>query len=230
MKKRMIMLVALGLVLAIAIGVGSYFGCKSCGGCAGCSACSNPPELADVYDRVVELIEASKEINSLLYGEGLPVYSIGSEYANYHNMYEGNDHSWRSYEIVSEYAKFMSETDIKEAAERVYTKACLAPYYTSAFDGWSISDSQGGIKTDKARYGYEGSSEWFGQNIDAENGLFGTRIYDYSTIRIIPPGTPEYFHIEVNTWMENSPEKIEIVHLSFELCEDGLWYLDVFTG
>ena len=37
-------------------------------------ACSNPPELDDVKDEFVALIEASVEVNNIFFGEGLPTY------------------------------------------------------------------------------------------------------------------------------------------------------------
>lgn len=217
MKKTLSMIIVLMMIVLLT-------------GCSGCSACSSAPELDDVYDRIVELIEGSKEINTVLYGEGLPVYEIGSAYADYHRLYGDASDSTAgiSYEMVSEFAKYQSEGEIKAAAEKIYTADCLAPFYSSAFDGLAISDSQNGMVIAKARYDI--GSEQFGQLIDAENGLTGMRVYDYSTIEIINPSTAELFRIKVNTWMENTPEKIEEVNLSFVLCEDGQWYLNTFTG
>lgn len=37
-------------------------------------SCSKAPELGDIYDRVVSLIEASYEINVIFFGDGLPTY------------------------------------------------------------------------------------------------------------------------------------------------------------
>ena len=73
------------LMLALTVSCGGCDGCSSCNGCDSCEA--PPPELYQVYDRMVELIEASKEINTVLYGVGLPVYHQGGDYANYNQLY-----------------------------------------------------------------------------------------------------------------------------------------------
>ena len=38
------------------------------------SSCSKPPEYAEIEDRFIELVEASYEINKVLFGNGLPTY------------------------------------------------------------------------------------------------------------------------------------------------------------
>ena len=38
------------------------------------SICSKPPEYAEIEDRFIELVEASYEINKVLFGNGLPTY------------------------------------------------------------------------------------------------------------------------------------------------------------
>lgn len=219
MKKRFIMLAALLLSMLLIGG---------CSGCNGCAACSSPPELEEVYDRIVYLIEESKEINTVIYGEGLPVYEVGSDYADYNRLYGTKNTDLIAYEMVSEYAKYQSADEIREAAEKIYTDACLKSIYTYLFDGISISDSMSGIATEKAKYDI--GSETFGQSREDESLLTGMRIYDYSTMKIIKPSNAEVFRITIDSWMENTPAAIQKSELAFALGEDGLWYLDTFTG
>ena len=197
-------------------------------GCSGCAACSSPPELEEVYDRIVYLIEESKGINTVIYGDGLPVYEVGSEYANYNMLYGSSNTDMISYEMVSEYAKYQTDDEIRLAAEKIYTKDCLKSIYTYLFDGISISDSMNGIATEKAKY--DTGSETFGQSRDDESLLTGMRIYDYSTMKIIRPSNGEVFRITIDSWMENTPAAVQTRELVFALGEDGLWYLDTFTG
>lgn len=220
MKKRLITTIVLVMAMLLA----------GCSGCSGCSACSSAPPLETVYDRIVELIEGSKEINTVLYGAGLPVYSVDSDYARYHQIYgdENDKTDGVAYEMVAEYAKFHSEAEIREAAEKIYTADCLAPFYSSIFDGIAISDSKNGMVVAEARY--DVGSDVFGQHVGVENGLSGMRIYDYSTIEIINPSSADLFRIKVSTWMEETPHIIEPVTLSFALGADGQWYLNTFTG
>ncbi len=42
--------------------------------CASLGSCSKPPEYSEIEDRFKELVEASYEINKVLFGEGLPTY------------------------------------------------------------------------------------------------------------------------------------------------------------
>ena len=220
MKKQLCMLIALALAMLLV-------GCSGCSSCAGCSACSQAPELETVYDRIVELIEGSKEVNTVLYGAGLPAYRADSNYAKYNQIYGGEMDV--TYEYVAEqYAKFCSDSEIKSAAEKIYTKECLAPFYSAAFDGIAISDSQNGMVVAKARY--DMGTNQIMQHSDLENGLSGMRIYDYSTIEIINPSTAKLFRIQVDSWLEATPSKVESVTLAFALGEDGQWYLDTLTA
>ena len=221
MKKRICMILAMALMFVLV-------GCS--GGCAGCTACSKAPKLETVYDRIVELIEASKEVNTVLYGAGLPVYKIGSTYAIQTQLYGDADADTfgLNYEKVTEYAKFHSDTQIKMLAEKVYTPECLAPFYSTCFDGLAFTDSQNSFITSEARF--DSGSVDFGQSKNLVNGLKGMRVYEYSSMRIIEPSTQQQFIIMINTWMENTPNQIEEVRLSFVLGQDGQWYLNTFTG
>ena len=216
------------LMLALTVSCG---GCDGCSGCNGCDSCeAPPPELYQVYDRMVELIEASKEINTVLYGVGLPVYHQGGDYANYNQLYQADQ--LNSYEMVTEYAKFISEGQIKDAAEKVYSKECLAPFYTAAFEGLGFS-SGGTAAVTEARYYEDTSTGWMYASRDAfntENQLSGMRVYDYSTIEIIKPSNAKRVRITIDSWMENDPENVQKTSLMFVPGEDGKWYLDTFTG
>ena len=230
MKRKICMILAL-LTLLVAVGCGGCEDCKGCESCSSCTSCEGPPpELYQVYDRFVELIEASKEINTVLYGAGLPVYAQDSLYAQYNHLYDGNGSS--TYELVTEYTKFFSEGQIKEAAEQVYSKECLAPFYTAAFDG--LGYTSGGIGgVTEARYYEDTNNGWFYASSvahDKENGLKGMRIYDYSTMEIINPSYASRVLVRIQSWMEGSPDKIEQTTLTFVPGEDGRWYLDTFTG
>ena len=227
MKRKICMILAL-FALLVAVGCG---GCEGCSGCESCTSCQGPPpEMHQVYDRFVELIEASKEINTVLYGAGLPVYAKDNPYAEYNHLYDGNDSS--TYEMVTEYTKFFSEGQIKDAAEAVYTKECLAPFYTAAFDGLGFSSGVVGGVTE-ARYFEDTNNGWlYASSVahDEENGLKGMRVYDYSTMEIINPSHAKRVLVRINTWMEKTPDQVEQTTLTFVPGEDGRWYLDTFTG
>ncbi len=184
------------------------------------------PKVVDVYDRVVELVETSHEVNNLFYGSGLPVYRTDSVYAELTQMYYGFNNK-DTYEIVDHRSKYVSSAQIKDAAEQVYSKEYLEKVlYPSAFDGYVIG-TQGGSAISRAKYLED--EEWIYQLIGDKNYLKGKRIYDYSTMKIAYPSGSKAFYVTMDSWMEHSPEKVEEIRLRIVL-QDGQWYLDSFTG
>lgn len=193
------------------------------------SSCSRKPKLEDVYDRVVELIEASYELNNVFFGAGLPVYESDSTYAELLHLYfdfsEAGD-----YEIVSEHTKFASESEIKEAAEKVYSTAYLEDVlYPNAFVGYAIDDGTGGSAFAYARF-YEESNAFY-QSTHNENYLKnGTRIYDYSTMKIVSPSKSDAIYVSIESYLPSDPTNISTDPIRLVLQDDGQWYLDSFTG
>ena len=187
------------------------------------------PKTDEIYDRVVELIEASYELNTVFYGTGLPVYKTDSAYAEFSHLYFDFQYAG-DYEIVSEYAKFLSEEEIKKAAEKVYGKEYLeSVLYNSAFVGYAIEDGKGGAAFAKPRYLEDG--EWIYQSVDQNDYLKnGMRIYDYSTMKVIAPSTKKACYISIESYLPGQPDLVMKDTLHLVKQEDGLWYLDSFTG
>jgi hypothetical protein len=211
-KKGKILIVALivCVLLAIAVTVWLLF--------------FRAPKLESVYDRVVELVEASNELNTVFYGAGLPVYEQDSDYANFTHMYYGFEYG-KSFESVKMQSKFMTTDQIKQKAELVYSKAYLEDVlYPLAFTGYVGAE---GSSVAVARYLEDENG--IVQSVKAENYLKGIRIYDYSTMKITFPSNSKAFYVTMDSWLEDSPEQIVSVRLRFVL-QDGQWYLDSFTG
>ena len=211
-------------IIIIAIAVCLLFGSLTC--FAVCSM--SKPKTEDVYDRVVELIEASYELNTVFLGAGLPVYNTDSEYANITHLYYNFEHT--GYEIVTDYAKFKSEEEIKIAAEKVYSKAYLEDIlYNNAFVGYAIEDGSGGSAIAEARYLDDG--EWIYRSTGDKNYLTGgMRIYDYSTMKVISPSNKDACTISITSYLPNDPTNILNDTIRIVKQDDGLWYLDSFTG
>lgn len=180
---------------------------------ASCS--SKPPALEQIYDTVVDLVERSYAANDLLYGYGLPVIAIGSQWAELNYIYSDSDYA--DYEYVSENSRYLSISAIKEALESVYSAELLDSYQTALFDGFIV-----GNDVIRARY-YE-SDEWLYQSLDSEPLVTWQRIYDYSTMRIVKPSRADYVTVEIDTHLEDDdtvlPVRIAIVY------EKGEWRLD----
>ena len=81
---------------------------------------SAAPRVEDIYDRMVYLIESSHEVNTLIYGCGLPVWEDDSEYVEFMHVYYGLEPA-QHYEIVMPNAKYLSINQMKEAIEQIYT-------------------------------------------------------------------------------------------------------------
>ena len=203
--------------------------CVLWGTAAGLSSCSRPPKVEEIYDRVVELIEASYELNTVFYGAGLPVYKEDSTYAEFTHMYFDFEYQGE-YEIVSEYAKFFSDQSIKDAAEKIYSTAYLEDVlYPNAFVGYAIADGTGGSAFAYARYLDDGDA--LHQAIHDKDYLTnGMRVYDYSTMKIVSPSKADAIYVSIESWLPSDPSNIMTDPIRLVLQDDGEWYLDSFTG
>lgn len=203
--------------------------CLLVGGAVGITGCSRPPKVEDIYDRVVTLIEASYELNTVFYGAGLPVHESDSVYAEYTHMYYGFAMAG-DYEIVSEHSKFASVDEIKKAAEKVYSKSFLEEVlYLGAFDGYAMEDGSGGAAVSSSRYQEDGSG--FYCSMDDMDYLKGdTRVYDYSTMKIISPSDGDACTLKIDSYLLSNPANVFSDTIRLVRQEDGLWYLDSFTG
>ncbi|MBQ7318837.1 MAG: hypothetical protein IJW97_01470 [Clostridia bacterium] len=206
MKKRLpALLLAILLLLALPL---------SLGGCA-----SDAPEVEQVYDIVVDLVERSYAANDLLYGYGIPVHAIGSALADINYLY--NDTDFADYEYAHELSPYLSIAEIRDTLESVYSSDFLDSHNTTLFDGFFV-----GNDIVRARY-YE-KSEWLYQSVDADDPLITwQRIYDYSSMRVVKPSSATYVTVEIDSHIENDstvlPVKLSIVY------ENGQWRLDTPT-
>lgn len=183
------------------------------------SCSQNAPELEDVKDRMVYLIEGSKKINTLFFGKGLPVYDresiLSSELGVYYND------QYAAYNRVLEGSGYLSAEQMKDEAEKIYSEEYLAAIYETAFDGFITGNSAAYIRF------YE-TSDWLFQNREAVDFNFKERIYDYSTIEIVKPSSDKYINITIESYSIDNPAKREKISLGFTF-ERGNWYLDTPT-
>ena len=187
------------------------------------------PKTEDIYDRVVELVEASYELNTVFFGAGLPVYATDSEYADINHIYFDFEHKG-NYELVTNYTKFASDQAIRDAAEKVYSKAYLEDViYNNAFVGYAINDGTGKPAYSSARYLDDG--EWLYQSTSGTDYIpDGMRIYDYSTMKVVAPSNAKTCYVEIDSYLPSEPSNILRARLRLVMQDDGQWYLDIFTG
>ena len=196
-------------------------------GCVVLFRSKGTPKIEDIYDRMVYLIESANDLNTVIYGCGLPVWEDDSEYVEFMHVYYGLDPA-RDYEIVMPNAKYLSISQMKEEAEKIYSKNYLEEViYRSVFEGYAISDGVGGSVVGVARYYEEGSYLW--QSKDFKTFYTGIRVYDYSTMQVHSLGKADRCVITINSWLEDSPDQVENIEILIAL-QDGQWYLDNFIA
>lgn len=78
------------------------------------------PTVDSVYDRIVYLVETAEEVNTVLFGAGLPIYPRGDAEDNLLHRYYGVNDDGFAY--VTRYAAFSRIDDMKEAAAHVYSR------------------------------------------------------------------------------------------------------------
>lgn len=190
------------------------------GGCLFMPSCgTKPPDIEEVYDRLVECIENAHEVNVLLFGEGLPVYPRDSaEEALVHRYYGAADNGL---EYVSVYAKYATLEEIKAKVEQVYSKEYRESLYETLFTGYASDVVSGAVLP--ARYSQD--DKWIYQNQNVKPLVTGVRVYDYAQMEIVSPSNAAQIKVEIPSYSEKNPDEWVILDLTF-VYEDGNWYLD----
>ena len=229
------------------------------------------PDIEELRPRIIELIEASYEINDIFFGDGIDRIDYEAEYQKIIDSYaEGlaaaqkalfeaeqkkvlaktseerdaaekaieeaereikkNTYMFTKEEFLAQYDtdltyvatrsdKYLTVSDIKTAAEQVYSKSYLMSIYETMFVGYIESGMTDMIY---ARY-YEGAD---GLMILKEANVWITakRIYDYDTMKIVRPSSANKITVLIDSHLEGQTEILP-VRLSF-IMQDGEWYLN----
>lgn len=195
-------------LLAICLCLVSVISFASCG-------TKNAPELDDVKDRFVYLIEESAEINELLFGAGIPVYERGGLLSEKRHIYDNIGQN--VYDLSMEQSLYYDTSGIKAEAERIYSSKYLAALYETAFDGVLIADGS------YLRF-YEESGQLY-QAKNADSFSYQRKIYNYSTMKIVKPSDDDYVTVELEAYDVGMSHKPRILKITF-VKEGGEWYLD----
>lgn len=179
------------------------------------SSCSKIELTDEMYDRFVYLIEGSKELNNIYYGEGLPIYVKESLISEKRGIYYGYTKS--SYDVVYENSKYYSIDDIKLESEYIYSTKYLNSIYETAFDGVIVDGSA------YVRFYFENDKLY--QNATKNDFDTVERRYDYSTMNIGKGSKDNRVNVDIEAYMVDNPDSRSIVTLTFKLENDN-WYLD----
>ena len=206
MKRILSVLICLLLTVGIAL---SAVSCRSKG---------PAPALEDVYDRLVTVIEASHEVNVILFGAGLPIYPRGdAEDDLVHRYYSVTDNGQL---FVTPYAKYHSIEAMQEAIAAVYSKEYRESLFESLFTGFADS---GMSVIMPARYIQD--ERYLYQNQYVNSLVEGVRVYDYASMEITEDSYATYIRVAIPSYTEKHPDEWVTVYLSF-VYENGDWYLD----
>ena len=187
-------------------------------GLASCSASEPAPDIDQVYDRLVQVIEASHEVNVLLFGAGLPVYPRGdAEDELVHRYYGVADNGQQ---FVTPYAKYASIAEMQAAIAAVYSTEYRESLYESLFTGFAADEMSVVMP---ARFSEDERFLYMSKYVDPL--VDGVRVYDYASMEIISYSHSSRLRVSVNSYTEDRPEEWKRVYLSF-VYENGDWYLD----
>ena len=202
----------LTLLLAVLMLAGSVMGLASC------SASEPAPDIDQVYDRLVQVIEASHEVNVLLFGAGLPVYPRGdAEDELVHRYYGVTDNGQQ---FVTPYAKYASIAEMQTAIAAVYSTEYRESLYESLFTGFAADEMSVVMP---ARFSEDERFLYMSKYVDPL--VDGVRVYDYASMEIVSYSHSSRLRVSVNSYTEDRPEEWKRVYLSF-VYENGDWYLD----
>ena len=184
-----------------------------------CDASRDPaPEIDEVYDRLVQVIEASHEVNVLLFGAGLPVYPRGdAEDELVHRYYGVAD---ESREFVTPYAKYKSIADMQAAIAAVYSTEYRESLYESLFTGYAADEMSVMMP---ARFSEDEKFLYMSRYVDPL--VKGVRVYDYASMEIVEYSHASRLRVSIMSYTEDHPNVWKKVYLSF-VFENGDWYLD----
>lgn len=173
------------------------------------------PEIDEVYDRFVYLIERSVEINDVLFGAGIPVYKRDALITDKRQIYFGVYQS--DYDLSMEQSRYYDVEGIKADVEEIFSSNYLYELYETAFDGVLFADGA------YLRFYQEGSK--FYQTVGMDSFKYQRKIYDYSTMKIIKPSDDDYVTVEIETYDIGMSHKRRVIEITF-VKENGEWYLN----
>ena len=184
-----------------------------------CDAGREPaPEMDEVYDRLVQVIEASHEVNVLLFGAGLPVYPRGdAEDLLVHRYYGVTDNGQQ---FVTPYAKYGSIAEMQTAIAAVYSTEYRESLYESLFTGYAADEMSVVMP---ARFSEDEKFLYMSQYVSPL--VEGVRVYDYASMQIVEYSHASRLRVSIRSYTEDRPEEWKTVYLSF-VYENGDWYLD----
>ncbi len=178
------------------------------------------------YVQITNTSDASREAiwsDSGKYAYALPDY-VEPEHEYF---YVESDPEYYDYVRMDE--KYGSISEIKQAAELVYSKDYLSSLYTAQFDGAATGQNLSMLTARYMEHTDEQGNTKLMKSNTFEPYVTEKRIFDLSTAKIIDPKRSNFVTIEIESYYESTPENRFTGKLTMILQDDGQWYLDSGT-
>ncbi len=141
----------------------------------------------------------------------------------------------QNYDYVSAESKYLSIDQIKTEAEKIYSLDYLNDsVYEGLFTGVASADAASNLSGLASRYiEYTDVNSGDGTPVLMQSNVYPalvkeTRIFDFSTAKVVKPGSKKVVNIEVETYLESAPSDRITVKVTMVKI-DGVWYLDSGT-
>lgn len=162
---------------------------------------------------------------------GVYCYTIPYEEKHYDLYYSATDPS--DYDYVRLDSEYYSIESMKAAAEKVYSKDYLDAVYESMFIGTAYIEEASEYAVNLPPRYLERTDEYGDTTMMKSNTydplISEKRIFDYSTAKLVRKTNSKYVTIQIESYLESSPENRLTVKISMVKQEDGQWYLDSAT-
>ncbi|MBQ8357956.1 MAG: hypothetical protein IJX39_09155 [Clostridia bacterium] len=185
-------------------------------------------ETPDSYYRYAVRTEAPRDGETPIYTDsekGYYYYALTDFDINDVFIYTEEDELY--YDYVRLDCGYLSVSEIKEAAAKVYSSDYLNAVYESIFTGITVSDADNG--TLHPRYmDYESTTDGSSALVKYNQGKsydLTEWVYDFSTMRMVDESNATFVTVEVERYPAGNEGAREVSTQYFAL-ENGQWYLD----
>ena len=182
-----------------------------------CSCTSKPPALEEVKDEFTALIEASYEINGIIFGDDMETYGRDDEEVIANGVYYNVPDGLYNYEFLTENNKYQTADEIREPTQKGYSEDYISSVLDSCFNGFM--DENGDEAVQPKYLNYTGKLML---NREYEVYVKGDRRYDFDTMEITKPSSGKIVNVTIDAI---DGEERTSARLTFVL-QDGQWRLD----
>ena len=182
-----------------------------------CSCSTKPPAIEEVKETFSALIEASYEINGIIFGDEVETYDRQDEEVIKNGIYYNVPDGFYNYEFLTENNKYQTEDEIREATLKVYSEDYISSVLDSCFNGFMDENGETAVQPK-----YLGHAGKLMLNTEYEVYVTGDRRYDLDTMEIVKPSNGKIVNVSLDAIDGEERTK---ARLTFVL-QDGEWRLD----